>query len=123
MCAKTFFVVVSPTVNQTRDHVFRFSRCVVYVCVCAQMSYGKGKKRARWSLNEVIGMVGIGLKSLGFLLHAFLDFQDGRRLRLILQTMNKPEWLKQIEMGPSLLLFHSFKEKSNKILKIFLSRF
>jgi hypothetical protein len=47
MCAKTFFVVVSPTVNQTRDHVFRFSRCVVYVCVCAQMSYGKGKKKGK----------------------------------------------------------------------------
>ena len=71
--------------------------------MCAQMSWLKGK--GWWSLNEVIGVVGIGLKSLGFLLHAFLDFQDGRRLRLILQTMNKPEWLKQIEMGPSLLVY------------------
>lgn len=56
MCAKTFFVVVSPTVNQTRDHVFRFSRCVVYVCVCAQMSYGKGKKKGKvvteWSNRD-----------------------------------------------------------------------
>lgn len=55
---------------------------------------GGGCKRVRVrSLNEVIGVVRIGLKSLGFFLHAFLDFQDGRRLRLILQTKNKPEWL------------------------------
>lgn len=46
--------------------------------------------RDKRSLNEVIRVVGIGLKSLGFLLHAFLDFQDGRRLRLILQgTKNR----------------------------------
>jgi hypothetical protein len=59
-------------------------------------------------------MVGISLKSLGFLLHAFLDFQDGRRLRLILQTMNKPEWLKQIEMDPS-----PFSYVHRKVLRIF----
>jgi len=51
------------------------------------------------SLNEVIGIFGIRLKSFGFLLHAFLDFQDGGRLRLILQTKNKPEWLKFFLFG------------------------
>ena len=55
------------------------------------------------SLNEVIGVVRIGLKSLGFFLHAFLDFQDGRRLRLILQTKNKREWL-----STDALFFFSF---------------
>jgi len=63
-----------------------------------------GCKRVRVrSLNEVIGVVRIGLKSLGFFLHAFLDFQDGRRLRLILQTKNKREWL-----STDALFFFSF---------------
>ena len=68
---------------------------VWFVCVCVQEREREG------SLNEVIGVVGIGLKSLGFLLHAFLDFQDGGRLRLILQgTKNKPEWLFYITICP-----------------------
>lgn len=65
-------------------------------------------------------MVGIGLKSFGFLLHAFLDFQDGRRLRLILQTMNKPEWLKQFVIGPLFTSFSWYKFLPAKSLKCFL---
>lgn len=74
-----------------------------YMCLCALVVSVQIKGKVA-SLNEVIGMVRIGLKSLGFLLHAFLDFHDGRRLRLILQTMNKPEWLKQNVFGSQIAI-------------------
>ena len=48
-----------------------------FVCSCLSFAC---------SLNVVIGMVGVGFESFGFFLHAFLDFQNGGRLRLILST-------------------------------------
>lgn len=76
--------------------------CFINVCLCLWVR----------SLNEVIRVVGIGFKSLGFLLHAFLDFQDGGRLRLILQgTKNKPEWLFYITICP-------LRKRKKKLKKI-----
>ena len=59
-------------------------------------------------VQPVMGYVGPSAAAAALDAHSLLrvrTFQDGRRLRLILQTMNKPEWLKQIEMGPSLLVY------------------
>ncbi len=59
MLCQNVFVVVSPTVNQTRDHVFLFFMvlCLLCVCcVCAQMSFGKRIKRGKvvteWSNRD-----------------------------------------------------------------------
>ena len=50
--------------------------------------YGRSSRSvAHWiSLNEVIWMLGISFEAFRLLLHAFLDFQDGRRFRLILKS-------------------------------------
>lgn len=100
VCFKVLFCRCLSKQSTKRAITCVFTKCssvcvcvCMYVCVCVRKLL-KGEEGKVSSLNEVIGMVGIGFKSLGFLLHAFLDFQDGRRLRLILQTMNKPEWLK-----------------------------
>ena len=74
-----------------------------FVCSCLSFAC---------SLNVVIGMVGVGFESFGFFLHAFLDFQNGGRLRLILST-NKTDRTRAALRNASVFVWEREREREN----------